>query len=132
MTRFAPPALLLAVVPTLAGCVNKEVTEPYQHADYDATQIRDVLLGDDMKAKLDAEAQIEEIPAAERLAILIEVRAKGDDKARLIVAEHLGRMTGDGTARGILVEMKENDPDRIVRYKAGKALEKIDAPESDG
>jgi hypothetical protein len=129
MTSNARLVLLLAApLIGLTGCVNKEVTEPYRHADYDAAQILDVLLGDDMKAKLDAEAQIDEIPAAKRLAILAEVREKGDDKARLIVAEHLGRMTGEGAARAILLEMKENDPDRIVRYKAGKALEKIDAP----
>ena len=56
------------------------------------------------------------------------IREQGDPQTRLLVVEQLGKMAGNERALEILADMRDNDPDRIVKYKARKTLASLEAP----
>ncbi len=105
-----------------------ELISDIQHEEMNKEEIHQGLLSEDMTVKLEAEQQLEKFPPEERLAILEEVREHGDRGARLLVIEQLGKMRDVPQAREMLVDLKANDPDRIVKMKAKKVMKTFDGP----
>jgi HEAT repeat protein len=108
-----------AVYVALGGChVDTSVTEPHRERDLAADEVRAMLAGGDFAKKVEAGRQIDKLPPADRLRILLRLADDPDPAVRLLAARKL-RAIDDPAAKATLARLATDDPDETVREIAG-------------